>query len=76
MSDPFNVDQLTDKQKKALQVMIKRFKEMSDEKQESVIDRMNKKDEDVADFLSKVVRVKDRSEKIDQLADKIIDRVS
>ncbi|MCS3685402.1 hypothetical protein [Salinibacter ruber] len=76
MSDPFNVDQLTDKQKKALQVMIKRFKEMSDEKQESVIDRMNKKDEDVADFLSKVVRVQDRSEKIDQLADKIIDRVS
>jgi len=76
MSDPFNVDQLTDKQKKALQVMIKRFKEMSDEKQESVIDRMNKKDEDVAGFLSKVVRVQDRSEKIDQLADKIIDRVS
>ncbi|MBB4070332.1 hypothetical protein GGP72_003336 [Salinibacter ruber] len=76
MSDPFNVDQLTDKQKKALQVMIKRFKEMSDEKQESVIDRMNKKDEDVADFLSKVVRVQDRSEKIDRLADKIIDRVS
>ncbi len=76
MSDPFNVDQLTDNQKKALQVMIKRFKEMSDEKQESVIDRMNKKDEDVADFLSKVVRVQDRSEKIDRLADKIIDRVS
>ncbi len=76
MSNPFNVDQLTDKQKKALQVMIKRFKEMSDEKQESVIDRMSKKDKDVADFLSKVVRVQDRSEKIDQLADKIIDRVS
>jgi hypothetical protein len=76
MSDPFNVDQLTDKQKKALQVMIKRFKEMSDEKQESMIDRMKKKNEDVADFLSKVVRVQDRSEKIDQLADKIIDRVS
>jgi hypothetical protein len=76
MSDPFNVDQLTDKQKKALQVMIKRFKEMSDEKQESMIERMKKKDEDVADFLSKVVRVQDRSEKIDRLADKIIDRVS
>lgn len=55
--------------------MIKRFKEMSDEKQESMIDRMKKRDEGVADFLSKVVRVQDRSEKIDQLADKIIDRV-
>lgn len=75
MSDPFNAGQLTDKQKKALQVMIKRFKEMSDEKQESMIDRMKKRDEGVADFLSKVVRVQDRSEKIDQLADKIIDRV-
>lgn len=76
MASPFNLKQLSDKEKKALQVMIKKFKEMDDEEQQSMIDQMKKEDEEVAKFLKKVKRVQKRSDKIDQLADKIIDRLS
>lgn len=76
-SDPFNIDQLTDKQKKIIQGLIKKFKDMSDEEKQEVIDILyDKGSDDVAEFFEKVRRVQKRSDKIDQIADRIIDRLS
>ena len=77
MSDPFNVDQLTDRQKKIIQGLVKKFKNMTDEKRQEVIDMLYERGSDeVARFFKKVRRVQKRSNKIDHLADRIIDRVS
>jgi len=76
MPNPFNLKQLSDKEKKALQVKTQRFQKKNDEEQKDMIKKARNKDKELADFLEKVRRVQKRSGKIDQLADKIIDRVS
>ncbi len=77
MADPFNVEQLNDREKKIIQGLVIEFKEMNDEERQEFIDILyHKGSDEVAQFFEKVQRVQNRSKEIDRLADKIIDRVS
>lgn len=68
---------LSDRERKALRIMVKKFREeMSDEEQKDCIRRVSNRAKEAGDFLQKIRDMQKRGEKIDRLADQIISRLN
>ncbi|WP_103027192.1 hypothetical protein [Salinibacter altiplanensis] len=59
----------------AMRDLIKKFRQMDDESQQNVIGRVAKRDQEGAELLRKVRRVQKRGDRIENLADEIIDKL-
>lgn len=55
--------------------LIKKFRQMDDESQQNVIDRVAKRDQEGAELLRKVRQTQKRSDRIERLANEIIDEL-
>jgi hypothetical protein len=69
----FNIQSKEEREK--LRKMVYTFRQMDDEEQKSMIKRTRKQSQELADFLEKLRKMDQRSEKIDSLADDIIDQL-